>query len=254
MASNRPYDVSTKVLGDQSRLTHGELNAPANKSGLDALESVGLDLPSFIPELGSATEKLQKFEARQERAKSELLRELKEDRGLGEKGYRYLLRLHSRIRMYLSENPAADEYVLRNRFRFGQVKNANARGIVYELRVVLPEVRKMLEELKGVGVNEKFLNEGKQILKQLGIDRDETAEVKAEQEKLTREVRESEIEVARLLRRLELTDEAAALEHPEGKRWFPLDIISVERGRIEAAREERVAPIPEDAISQDELN
>ncbi len=44
---------------------------------------------------------------------------------------------------------------------------------------------------------------------------------KAEQEKMTREVREAEIRVSQLLRRLVLTDMSAALEHPEGKRWFP---------------------------------
>ena len=250
MASDRSYDVSTKVLMDQARLTHSELNAPANK----ALESVGLDLPSFINNLGTATEKLQKFEAGQERAKTELLRELKEDRGLAENGYRWLLRLQSRIRIYLSENPTADEYVMRNRFRFGKVKNASARAIVYELRIVLPEVQKMLEELKGVGIDEKFFNEGKKILKQLGIDRDESAEAKADQEKMTREVREAEIKVSQLLRRLVLTDMSAALEHPEGKRWFPLDIIATEMGRIQAELDARVAPIPEESIPQEGPN
>ena len=48
MASERSYDVPTKVLIDQARLTHSELKAPANKPGLGALETVGLDLPSFV--------------------------------------------------------------------------------------------------------------------------------------------------------------------------------------------------------------
>ena len=252
MASERSYDVSTKVLSDQARLSLGELKAPANKEGVDALEAVGLDVPSFINDLGASTQKLQKVEAAQERAKSELLRELKEDRGLSYEGYRWLLRLQSRVRTYLAENPTADEYVLRNRFRFGKVKNAHIRTIVYELRVVLPELKNMLEELAGVGINEKFLNEGKKILKQLGIDREETEEARAEQEKLTREVREAEIEVSQLLRRLVLTDISASLEHPEAKRWFPLNIIAAEMGRIQAAHDAMEAPIPEESMPQDE--
>ena len=73
---------------------------------------------------------------------------------------------------------------MRNRFRFGKVTNGNARSVVYELRIVLPEVKKMLDDLSCVGVNDKFYNEGRKILKQLGIERDESAEVKAEKKSL----------------------------------------------------------------------
>ena len=252
MASDRSYDVSTKVLIDQACLTHSELQAPANKPGLDALQSVGFEVQPFITDLDKSSAILRKVESSQERMKTIYLKETKEDRDFSEKGYRWILRLHSRIRSFLAENPQADEYELRTRFRFGKIRVARARSVVYELRILLPELEIMLPELSGVGVTKDFYQEGEDILSALVKDRKETAEAKAEREKFTRKVRKAEIEVSRLLRRLELADIAAALEQPEGKRWFPLDIIRTEQGRIKAAHDARESALPPDALSSDE--
>jgi hypothetical protein len=254
MASERSFDVSTKVLIDQTRLTLSELKAPANKKGQDALQSVGCDVPSFITDLDTSVKRLREVESKQERLKVLYLRETKDDRDISERGYRWILRLHSRIRLYLAENAQADEYDLRTRFRFGKIRMPRARTVVYELRILLPELHSMETELSGVGVTPKFIREGEEILSTLVTEREETAEAKAEREKFTRKVRKFEIQVSRLLRRLELSDEAAALEHAEGKRWFPLDIILTEQGRVKAAREARVTALPEDALSSDEID
>lgn len=252
MASDRSYDVSTKVLIDQARLTHSELQAQANKPGLGALQSVGFEAQPFITDLGKSSAILRKVESSQERVKAIYLKEAKEDRDFAERGYRWILRLHSRIRSFLAENPEADEYELRTRFRFGKIRIARARSVVYELRILLPEVAMMLTELSDVGVTKAFYKEGEEILSGLVTDREETAEVKAEREKFTRKVRKAEIKISRLLRRLELADIAAALEKPEGKRWFPLDIIRTEQGRVKAAHDAREQALPPDALSSDE--
>ena len=242
------YDVSTKALIDQGRVTLNELKSPVNKPGLDGIQNFGIKPDEFIPALNTAVNNTRELESQQEQAKAEYATEASEDRILGEKGYRYAHRLQNRVRCYLFRNPDANTYELRRKFRFGKVKNNSPRTVAYELMILLSEARKMQDTLAAYGVTEEFLVEGRKLFKQLDRDRSETDQAKEYREDLTRKVNEAENELSCLLRELEIADQSAAIEHPESRRWFPLDIIAAEKGRVQAAREARIAARPEDSI------
>lgn len=246
------YDVPTQVLLDQGRVTLDELRASANRPGVEALEGLGFDVATVTSDLETALARASAAEAEQERAKAAYLTEADEDRAVAEQGYRWVQRLHARVRLYGAENPETSAYEYRSRFRFGQLRVARARSVVYELRILIPEAEAQKAKLAAVGVNDAFIAEATQILDRLAAGRQETAGVRANRETATRAVREAEGHLSDLLHRLELADEAAALETPEAHRWFTLDIIAAERGRVEAAYQARVAARPADAPGPDE--
>lgn len=114
-------------------------------------------------------------------------------------------------------------------------------GVVYELRILLPEAEEHQARLLPFGVTKEFVGEGRSWQAKLDTERDETTAAKAARKALTRRVRASEMTLSALLRQLEAADETVALERPEAKRWFPLSVINAERGRVNAAREARIA-------------
>lgn len=243
------YEVSTKVLIAQARTTERELGVEVTKARRVALSRLGIDADVLKQQLAAATQALEELEAEQERAKAHYLREAREDRALAEEGYRYKLALDARVRAYIARHGDQDD--LRGRFRFGHLRSARARGVVYELRAVLPEAEMLLPKLKDVGVDEALVAKGYDILSRLAKDQDETAEAKGQRQELTRKVREGEKQVSRLLAQLVAADEAVALENPSEGRVFRLDVIAAERGRIRAAREARATAMPSPVGDED---
>lgn len=246
---NSAYEVPTKVLLAQARSTLRELAIDATAPRRAALKELGIDAENFTAELQSATDALQEIEAEQERAKAHYQHEASEDRAIAEEGYRYKLALDARVRAYIATN--GDDDGLRNRFRFGQLRVARARGVTYELRIVLPEAQAFKDKLAAVGVDDAFIQKGYDILARLDADRQETTQARAQREKLTRQVREGELRLSRLLAQLVAADEALAVATPAEGRVFRLDLIRAELGRIEAAREERLAASDMPVIDED---
>ncbi len=238
----RSYEVPTKVLIAQARATENALGASATKPRRDALATVGIDANALKDLLAAETTKLEKLEADQERAKNTYSRETAEDRAIAEEGYRYKLALEARTRVYIASHEDDDD--LRGRFRFGHLRVARARGVVYELRAVLPEVELMSDRLSAVGIDAAFVARGHDILARLHVEQAESAEAKKERERLTKAVREGELIVSRLLARLVAADEAIALERPAEGTAFGLDIIAAELGRQKAARDARTTANP----------
>lgn len=234
---SRSYEVPTKVLIAQARATHDTLAAPATKPRRDALTSVGINADALKNELATETKKLEQIEAEQERAKSAYSRETAEDRAVAEEGFRYKLSLEARTRAYIAARGDQDD--LRGRFRFGHLRLARARGVIYELRAVLPEVELMSDRLAEVGIDAAFVARGHDILARLQVEKTESVEAKKERERLTKGVREGELVVSRILARLVAADEALAFEHAEQGTMFGLDIIAAELGRQRAARAAR---------------
>lgn len=238
----RSFEVPTKVLIAQARAVVRDLKVEGTQDRRAALASVGVDAAVLGQELDAATRTLEELEAEQERAKAGYLREAREDQAIAEEGYRYKLALDARLRAYIARHGDDDD--VSGRFRFGHLKSARARGVIYELRVVLPEVDAMQGKLADVGVDAAFVARGHDILARLSADTSETADAKDARQTLTRGVRAAEMQVSRLLAQLVAADEAIALESASEGPVFRLDIIRAEVGRVRAARDSRVAASP----------
>jgi len=243
MAKQTSYNVPTKVLLEQARITLDQLTAPANADALAALDAQGLATGTFVADLRRATSETAEFEVTQERLKEKVLANAKDDQAAAEQGYRWVLRLQGKARHYLAtvEN---DPHDVAGRLRFGELRSARARGVAYELRILLPEVDAVKNVLAPFGVNDALIAEGRAILDKLGVERAESAAARSEQEKATGELRKAEVALARLLDRLVAADEAAAMDRVEVGPRFPLDIIKTERARVEAARQARLVARP----------
>jgi hypothetical protein len=231
------FDVPTVVLVDQGRTIYRQLITVANKPRLKLLETFGID-GGFAGRVGQVVEELATLDAEQERAKAAYTKEAKEDQALAEKGYRFKLKLDARVRAYMAAHDDDDN--LAGRFRFGQLRVARARGVLNELRIVLPEAMALSSKLQGFGVTDAFLAEGQEIVVGLG-GASESAAAKQAREKLTQQVREKELELGQLLDRLRQADEAVALDDPAEAPVFRLDLIKAEVRRVKAAREARLA-------------
>lgn len=246
---NQRYPVPTRVLIDQGKTTLRDLDLEPFRTRLAALESFGIEA-GYRDSLRQATEALEHVEVEQERAKAAYSREAKEDQAIAEEGYRFKLALDARVRAFIAANGDDDD--LAGRFRFGQLKSARARGVVYELRIVLPEAEALRDRLASVGVNDELIASGHDILARLGADQQETAAAKSEREALTRRLRAAELELSRHLDRLQRSDEAFALATPDQGPLFRLDLIRAEIARVEAAREARLAARAKDTATPDE--
>ncbi len=236
------FEVPTNVLLEQGRATLGLLEADDTLRGRQALTSIRFDVTGFIDNLRGAIAEGEVAEAEQERAKALVTREHQEDRSLAEAGFRWILRLQARVRRYLvASKKASDAEDLRGVFRFGKLRRARARGVLYELRILIPEAEEQQQTLAPFGLDEAFIEEGRNLLVALGAERSETTAAIAKRNQLTRKVQAAEERLSSLLSQLEQADHTAALETPDARRWFPLDVIASEVGRVNAAREAREA-------------
>lgn len=242
MPRTTPFPVPTRVTIAQGDVSLAALKAPANRERVEALARVGWKAAEKIPLLEATLEELKQLEAEQERKKQAYLVEARQDRALAERGYRWKLKLEAMARVYLAGNDDEDD--IAGRLRFGHLRVARARGVAHELHIVLPEAEALRDKLEPHGVTQAFLDEGMQILHDLGVEREETAEAKAERQKLTKKVRKKELELAQLLDELVAADEAVALLEPEEGPVFSLDVIRAEEARVEAARRLRVVAHP----------
>lgn len=236
MARTTAFEVSTKVIIDQAEAIVTAMNLPDHAQAVASLEREGLP-KGFVEQLNVATRDLIRAESDQERIKTEYLRETKEDQALAERGAKWVKRLQAKARVYLATQER-DTLDLAGQLRFGQLKNARSRGVTYELRILIPEAH---EHQALLGLDTAFIVEGHDILRLLGIDLKETADVKAQRKTMTERVRAGELLVTRLLGQLRAADQAAALERDDEKLAFPLSIIATEIARAKAAGERRKA-------------
>lgn len=232
------YNVTVDTLTDQLKTTLDELAAEANADRLKALAEFGIDGPKFTKKLQAAYDSLSGTKAGQERTKGDYEAETGDDQALAEQGYRWKLRLDSRVRCYISQN--GDKEDLAGQFRFGQLHAPRAKGVRIELLIVLDVAKKYAAKLAPFGVTPAFLAEGKGYLDKLGGP---TASVgtKAKRGKETKAVRKLALTASQLLAQLVEADEAYALDHEDETTVFRIDRIRAEEGRLRAERKARLA-------------
>lgn len=243
------YQVSTKALCAQGRQMVRALQAEGTRARREALSSVGIDAAELTNKIVAATEQLESLEAEQERAKEAYLQEAREDRAIVEEGYRYKLSLDARARAYIAAH--GDEDNLPGRLRFGHLTRARARGVIYELRAVLPELPALTDKLASVGIDDAFIAKGWDILARLQADKQETEEAKQARMRLTKAVRAGELALSQLLHQLDAADEAITLETPAEGRVFRLEIVEAERARMVAAQKMAEAPLDVPVLDED---
>jgi len=243
MARSTRFDVPTKVILDQCRVVIDTLSATANAGWVAELKGQGLDPNDFVRSLRGAHEETMIADTEQERLKDECLRETRENQAVAEEGYGWIQRVQARGRQYLA-GEEVDRAEVAGRLRFGKLHAARSRGVIYEMRLILPELAALKAEMKPYGLTDALIAEGKEILKRLGAEHAETAEVEAKRERATEKIRAVELKLTRLLDRLVAADEGAALERPENEVHVRLDLIAAERGRVEGMRRARLAKQP----------
>lgn len=242
MKENR-FSVPTRVLISQGQAILSQLGAPANAARLQALAGFGIVGQKLAGELQEALAKLIAAKTEQERTKGDYLSETKSDQTLAESGYRWKQRLDARVRVYIAEHGDAED--LAGQFRFGKLPAPRARGVLSELRVVLPEAQEYAEKLAPYGVTAAFIAEGQAIADALGGAK-ESDSVLAERKVRTKAVHHAEVKLAQLLDRLRAADEAYAIDEPAEGTLFRLDLIRAEQARVRAAREAAQAARGED--------
>ncbi len=248
MTRSTRYDVPTKVLLDQCRVTLDTLAATSNAAWLTELKHQGLDSGEFMRALKNTYEVTIAAEATQEHLKEECAKEARDNQAAAEEGYRWLQRVQARGRNYLATEDV-DPADIAGKLRFGKLHNSRARSVMYEMRVILPELADIKATLKPYGLTDALINEGRALLKRLSIELTEAADADTRRRAATKKVREAELTLTRLLDRLLTADESAALERPENEPHFRLDLINAERARVEAMRKLRVAKQPADATT-----
>jgi len=245
MSTVTAFEVPTKVLNDQARVILRDLDAPEKAPRIAELK--GLDA-NFKNGLATELLALEANEADQERAKSAYVKEAGDAQLVAEEGYRWVLELHANARAHLAcvEQDPAD---LPGALRFGHLHSARARGVVYEMRILIPEVEKHVGVLGPHGADAAFIARGKDVLVRLGVEQQEASDAKAAREALTRKVRQGEVRLSRFLRQLVAADEAASTRIPTRKPAFPLDTINAELARQAADKAARLAAAPGSAVS-----
>lgn len=233
--------VTTKTLIFQGQDTQRHLEAPANAERVQALVRKGLDVPTFIVELKAGTEELQQAEAEQERLKTDYLREVKEDAEVARKGHQWVLRLQAMAKAKIASDGGVDTLDLSGIFRFGKMKDARPRTVVFELILLQHQAREFQPLLANHGVDAAFIQEGDELFAALGGELKESEDARAARKQATRRVREAEKNLSRLLRQLEAVDEAAALESDDGRAAFGLHLVRAERRQQAVAYAARLA-------------
>lgn len=224
MSTTSLFNVPTAVLLDQAAFTLDELRAEASAPTREALAASGFDPAAYAAKLADALERGRTLEADQERAKANLGQEREEDRAHAERGYRWIRRLHARLRLAEARGDAPGGNLGR-RFRFGALPSVRVRGVLYELRILVPELAGLGGVLADHGLDAAFLEEGRSILADLDTDRAETAAATSALNHLTQQVRAVEAELTALIRELRAAREIATLDTGRELPGFSLQIL-----------------------------
>lgn len=230
MTTTSLFNVPTAVLLDQAAFTLDELRAAASAPIRDALRASGFDVDDYITRLSAAIDAGNTLEAEQERAKAAVDQEREEDRALAQQGYRWIQRLHARLRMAEARG-AMPGTNLGRRYRLAALRRPRVRGVLYKLRILLPELAGDLAALHGFGVTRALYAEGQHILDALTQDRRETAAAISTREQLTVQVREIEATITALLRELRAARDIAALDTGRTLTGFSLQILRAYNAR-----------------------
>lgn len=233
------FRVPTRTLIAQALETERRLDAPANAERAQVLSRNGLDAGTFLADLKRATQELQQAEAEQERLKTACQHVRRQTAEAAREGKRWMLLLHARARAKIAAAGAFDELNLRERLRFGELKNDRPITVGRELVLLVLNARPLQPQLEAYGVDDAFVQQGEQCLHGLVAGLRESTAVLAKQKQATRRVREAEKNLSRLLRQLEAADEAAALEH-DGSTEFGLHVVRAELRRKKAAYKARL--------------
>ncbi|MCP4504750.1 MAG: hypothetical protein GY822_33005 [Deltaproteobacteria bacterium] len=242
------YSVATPILLAQGEALVRQLNAPATAPRRELLKSVGI-ADAFANELKDATSGLFDLEGKQERMKSTVSNETREDREAAEAGYRFKLALDGRVRTYLAKHDENEDYA--QTFRFGKMRSPRARGVAYELRMVLPEAEMRVSKLAAVGIDTAFIEKGKAILAKLDDERQETFKVREERKVLTKQLEDAELVLSRLMSELVAADDVVSLEHLDEEPLFVLNVIRTEEARLEAAANVRRHSVPNAVVFEE---
>jgi|GEM_PF-1899378 len=235
---------ATKLIIAQARASLAALDAHRGSSRRQALEGIGIG-DDFASRLQGATTDLIDAKAQQERLQVDAevaYDELSEE---AERGYRYLQGFWARLHV-LEAQGDVDMHDIRRRFVVGDVRRARARGVLFALKVVLPEMADARDLLARVGVDDDYIEHGYAIVEALGAERKESADLVKARMDTTRNVQTAEDAVLQLLHQLAYADEAIALEIPDEGPIFDLKLLHTERRRVEAEREARVMAQPSD--------
>ena len=245
MSTGSLFNVPTVVLLDQAKAVLDEFRSPSTADIRHYMREAGFDPDRLADDLRRAYERGHQLEAAQERAKQLVREEREEDRLAAEQGFQWIRRLHARLRLADAEG-ALDHVDVGRRFRFGHLPAARVRGVVYELRILMPLVHQLGDSLADYGVDAAFRREGDLRLAAVVRDRAETIDAQAERERLTEAVREAEAELVRLLRRIRSIRQIVSLDSGRELRGFALGKLRRYVGRPPAE------PVADDADDADD--
>ena len=232
------FPVPTKVLSSQCQTISNQLIAPANADRVKGLAEFGFDAAKFGKEFAAAVAELTQAKTDQEGTKGDYLSDAGLDQVTADLGFKWKHRLDARVRVYIGEHGDAED--LAGQFRFGKLPAARARGVLTELRIVLPECKEHAAKLKPYGVTDAFVAEGQKLADKLGGTKESTQSLEL-RKKQTKALHAVELKVSRMLDRLRTVDEAYAEEHEDQAPVFRLDLIRTELARVKALREARQA-------------
>lgn len=118
------------------------------------------------------------------------------------------------------------------------------RGVVNELRLLLPECQEHADKLKPFGFSAKFVAEGQKLLDAMAGKSAAGAAMDVVRDR-TRDVAKAELALSQLFERLVAADESVAEETAGAAPLFRLDLVKAEVARVEAMRAARLAAQPE---------
>ncbi|MCP4498451.1 MAG: hypothetical protein GY822_00595 [Deltaproteobacteria bacterium] len=102
-----------------------------------------------------------------------------------------------------------------------------------------PEMERFKDQFSSVGINDAFIQKGKDLLADLEKERGESEALQVERIEVTKQVNDTELAISRLLSRLAAADEIVCLEDIEAEPVFRLHVIRTEKARADAENEAR---------------
>ncbi len=232
------FAVPTRVLLAQAEELLRQLKAEVNAKRVLALGDFGVDGPKFTKALAVTHAELVGAETAQEGAKGDWGAGIVDDHGRAEAGFRWIGRLHNRVRNHIAEH--GDKEDLAGQFRFGKLPVARTRGVVNELRLLLPECAEHAAKLKPFGVTVAFVAQGQKLLDAMAGKSAGGAAMDVVRDR-TRDVRKAELKLSQHFERLVTADESVAEESADEAPLFRLDLVRAELARVEAVRAARLA-------------